>query len=278
MEMERTVLERDSLQHLTEEDAPSTYLEDLLEEIGTNKTPENLKEYAQMVGIGDSQEIYLLKEVAYWKGQATAYRTVIKDTHLERQMDEMMSDFPTMEKRQGFKSSSDSFLDLSDDAVLGKVPPQGIEIEEVILATYTTQGIHQYIKPLDKMPELFYRDAHRLIMESLLELNNFSELILLSKLREKGYLEAVGGAYSVNRMVKRAESNSALFNDYLDNLHQNYKRRQVLNITRELNQEAYDDSIMGQPDAKIEEGAARLYELLPFGKRVKAMAKTIFKR
>ena len=79
----------------------------------------------------------------------------------------------------------------------GRMPPQNLEAEQSVLGSLLIdkEAITKIADALN--PEEFYKDAHRIIYESMLELYAAKEPIdilgLTSKLEEKKQLETIGG-------------------------------------------------------------------------------------
>lgn len=95
--------------------------------------------------------------------------------------------------------------------MLDKIPPQNIDAEQSVLGAILLDREAVYAAMKLLRPEDFYRESHRLIYESMLELNesgNPVDLITLSEhLRQTGSLEKAGGvAYlaSLAEMVPTA--------------------------------------------------------------------------
>src|SRR6056297_2611519 len=79
----------------------------------------------------------------------------------------------------------------------GKIPPQSVDLEEVVLGAMMIdkKGVDEVIDILH--PDVFYKDAHRYIYESIFKLFESSEpidlLTVSSQLKKDGRLESIGG-------------------------------------------------------------------------------------
>jgi replicative DNA helicase len=80
---------------------------------------------------------------------------------------------------------------------LDRVPPQSIEAEQAVLGAIMLDkevifSLTEFVRPGD-----FYKEAHRIVFESLLALNDHGDPVdlvtLVEELRQKGNLEKVGG-------------------------------------------------------------------------------------
>lgn len=92
-----------------------------------------------------------------------------------------------------------------DDSLLTKIPPQSIEAEQAVLGAILldNEAFHQIIEVLDGYD--FYRDAHRKIFTSMIELYNKNEpsdlITLTENLTQKKQLDDVGGASYLSSLV-----------------------------------------------------------------------------
>ncbi len=91
------------------------------------------------------------------------------------------------------------------DLTLEKVPPQSIEAEMAVLGSMLIEedAIATAIEILDS--DFFYRDSHKNIFATILELfdaNNAVDLVtLVEALRKKGILEEIGGAAYITNLT-----------------------------------------------------------------------------
>lgn len=86
-----------------------------------------------------------------------------------------------------------------------RLPPQNIEAEESLLGSIMLDK-DAIVKIADQIePGDFYKDAHRLVYEAMLDLYEHRDpidvLSLSNKLKEKKQLEAVGGSTNLTRLV-----------------------------------------------------------------------------
>jgi len=100
---------------------------------------------------------------------------------------------------------ADSRLQIQKDPSLHHVPPQSLEAEESILSAILIDNSTLF-DILDILtPENFYKAAHQKIFAAITELfskNEPADLVTLANiLREKGELEAIGGAASLAALV-----------------------------------------------------------------------------
>lgn len=96
-------------------------------------------------------------------------------------------------------------MKVQDNFVFSRVPPQSIEAEQAVLGAILLENevLHQVIEILDESD--FYREAHRKIFASIIELynkNEPSDLITLTEiLTQKKHLEEIGGPSYLSSLV-----------------------------------------------------------------------------
>ena len=145
--------------------------------------------------------------------------------------------------RLGNKQRPIANIDL--DTRLGKLPPQAPELEEAVLGALMLEkdALSQVIEILK--PSIFYKDAHQEIYAAIKELFEDSEpvdiLTVTNKLRKKGKLETVGGAYFIASLTSRVNS-SANIEYHARIITEMAIKRELIKISSEIQQEAYDDS------------------------------------
>ncbi|MEQ8337936.1 MAG: replicative DNA helicase [Cyclobacteriaceae bacterium] len=129
---------------------------------------------------------------------------------------------------------------------LGKLPPQAIEVEEAILGALMLErdALTNVIEIL--RPESFYKDANRVIFESIVQLFNNSEPVdiktVVHQLRKNGQLELVGGAYYVSELTTKVNS-AANIEYHARIVAEQSIKRELIRISSEIQQDAYEDTI-----------------------------------
>lgn len=131
--------------------------------------------------------------------------------------------------------------------ITGKLPPQAIDLEEVVLGAILIEkeaidAIVDIIKP-----ETFYKDKNRIIyyaIQSLMFNSEPIDLITVSnQLRESGELEKIGGLYYLTGLTDRVASSS--------NIEFHARKLQELYIKREMISSSYsliDDCFKTETD------------------------------
>ena len=127
----------------------------------------------------------------------------------------------------------------------GKVPPQAVDMEEAVLgaAMLEHKGM---IAIADKLiPEVFYKEAHQLIYQAMMDLFIDNEpidiLTVTNKLKNKGELELVGGAYYISEITSRV-STSANIEYHSRVILQKYASREAIRISSEITRESFEDT------------------------------------
>ena len=135
-------------------------------------------------------------------------------------------------------------VDLST-MVYGKVPPQSRELEEAVMgAIMLEKGAFDVVIEILKA-ECFYVDAHQRIFRAMQGLANKSQpidiLTVVEELRFREELEMVGGPYYVTRLTNSVVS-SANIEAHARIILQKFIQRELIRISGEIIQEAYEDS------------------------------------
>lgn len=135
-------------------------------------------------------------------------------------------------------------VDLST-MVYGKVPPQSKELEEAVLgAIMLEKGAFDVVIEILKA-ECFYVDAHQRIFRAIQGLANKSQpidiLTVVEELRFREELEMIGGPYYVTKLTNSVVS-SANIEAHARIILQKFIQRELIRISGEIIQEAYEDS------------------------------------
>ena len=144
----------------------------------------------------------------------------------------------------------------------GKIPPQAVDLEEVVLGAMMIdkKGVDEVIDILH--PEVFYKDAHRFIYESIFKLFESSEpvdlLTVSSQLKKEGHLEAVGGDFYLIKLTQKVAS-SAHIEFHARIILQKYIQRSLIKISNEIIEEAYEEST--DVFDLLDEAESKLYEV-----------------
>lgn len=135
-------------------------------------------------------------------------------------------------------------MDLST-MVYGKVPPQAKDLEEAVLGAIMLPGdaIDTAIGMIT--PESFYVESHQRIYRAMLDLNARSQTIdiltVVNQLKTSEELELVGGSYFVTRLTNSVV-NAVGTETHCRIIQQKFIQRELIRISGEIIQEAYEDS------------------------------------
>lgn len=128
---------------------------------------------------------------------------------------------------------------------LGKLPPQALELEEVVLGALMLEksALTAVIDILK--PEIFYKEAHIKIYESMVMLFNKSEpvdlMTVTDQLRKNGTLEIAGGAYYIAKLTGRVNSTANIESHARIIIEQSIKR-ELIRISAEMQEDAFEDT------------------------------------
>ena len=104
-----------------------------------------------------------------------------------------------MKRVENLKSSSVSNIPPVFSMQKGKLPPQAVDLEEVVLGAMMIdkKGVDEVIDILQ--PEAFYKESHQLIFNAIISLFEKQEPIDIKtvsfQLKKDGNLNSVGGDY-----------------------------------------------------------------------------------
>ncbi len=151
-----------------------------------------------------------------------------------------MNDKPSTVKKTRTKSAGIGDLD-----GLGKVPPQSLELEEAVLgALMLEKNALSHVEDIIK-PESFYNDKHRKIYSAILDLSAASDpidlLTVVEKLKSKGELEQVGGAYAITLLTRRVSSAAHII-AHARIIAEKAIKRALIEISSEVQFDAYEDT------------------------------------
>ncbi|MFD2542093.1 replicative DNA helicase [Lacinutrix gracilariae] len=127
----------------------------------------------------------------------------------------------------------------------GKIPPQALELEEVVLGAMMIdkKGVDEVIDILS--PEAFYKEAHQNIFEAIFQLFENSEpidlLTVSSQLKKSQKLDVSGGDFYLISLTQKVSS-SAHIEFHARIILQKYIQRSLIKISSEIIEDAYDET------------------------------------
>jgi replicative DNA helicase len=127
----------------------------------------------------------------------------------------------------------------------GRVPPQAVDLEEVVLGAMMLEkeAVNAIIEILS--PDAFYKETHQKIFSAIQELFASSEpvdiLTVTNRLKSNGYLDLVGGAYSISQLTNRVVS-AANVEFHARILLQKHIQRELIRISTDIINKAYEDT------------------------------------
>ena len=125
-----------------------------------------------------------------------------------------------------------------------KIPPQAIDIEQVVLGAMLIDSNCLTISMSKLFPEVFYKDSHSLIFQAIERLYDkglpIDILTVKDQLIKDGCLEDAGGVYYLTEITKQVISGANIeFHTVL--LCEYYLKRQAINITGNANNDLYNN-------------------------------------
>lgn len=139
-------------------------------------------------------------------------------------------------------NKTDKITKLSD---YGKIPPQAIDLEMAVLGAVMLEKNAIYMVSSFLTSEMFYNDAHKTIYQAVIDLQligvAIDVLTVTEQLRKKQDIDTVGGEYYLSRLMAKVSS-AAHIDEHARIIEQKYLQREVIRITSEFNQSAYDSA------------------------------------
>lgn len=127
----------------------------------------------------------------------------------------------------------------------GRVLPQAVDLEEVILGALMLEqnALNTVIDIIQ--PDSFYKEAHRYIFEAIQSLFSRSSpidlLTVIEELKKQSKLELVGGAYYITYLTNRVVS-SANIEYHARIVAQKYIQRRLIEISTEIINDSFEES------------------------------------
>ncbi len=144
----------------------------------------------------------------------------------------------------------------------GKIPPQAIDLEEVVLGALMIdkKGVDEVIDILH--PEVFYKQAHQHIFEAIHNLFEDSQpvdlLTVSTQLKKQGKIELVGGEFYLIQLTQKVSS-SAHIEFHARIILQKYIQRSLIKISNEIIEDSYNEST--DVFDLLDNAEAKLYEV-----------------
>ena len=126
----------------------------------------------------------------------------------------------------------------------GKLPPQAVDLEEVVLGAMMIdkKGVDEVIDILN--PDVFYKEAHQFIFEAVVNLFQSSQpvdlLTVSAELKKAKRLDRVGGEFYLIQLTQKVSS-SAHIEFHARIILQKYIQRSLIKISSAIIEEAYDE-------------------------------------
>src|SRR5690606_339131 len=126
----------------------------------------------------------------------------------------------------------------------GKIPPQAVDLEEVVLGAMMIdkKGVDEIIDLLN--PDVFYREAHQHIFAAIYQLfktgQPIDSLTVASQLKKDGNLDIVGGEFYLIQLTQKVSSSTHIeFHARI--ILQKFIQRSLIKISNEIIEESYNE-------------------------------------
>jgi replicative DNA helicase len=144
----------------------------------------------------------------------------------------------------------------------GRVPPQAIDLEEAVLGAIMLEK-DAVIAVLDILkPESFYKEAHKKIYQSIIDLSMNQQpidiLTVTEELKKRDQLNEIGGALYITQLTSRVAS-AAHLEYHARIVAQKYIQRELIRVSSEIQAHAYDETY--DVDELLDYSEAQLFEI-----------------
>lgn len=144
----------------------------------------------------------------------------------------------------------------------GKVPPQAIELEELVLGALMVQKDALSLVDEILKPEHFYKDAHKEIYTAIVNLNSKQEPIdiftVVEQLRKNGKLEEIGGPYYITTLTDKVGS-AAHIEFHAKIIVQKHIARELIRVASTIETKVFSEE--NDIDELMQEAEGMLFEI-----------------
>lgn len=145
---------------------------------------------------------------------------------------------------------------------MGRLQPQAVELEEAVLGALMLEK-DAFSEVCDILkPESFYKPAHKLIYEAIVDLAHklqpIDMLTVIERLRNNGTLEEAGGEYQIATLTNKVNS-AANIEFHAKIVAQKHLARELIRFASQVQASAYDDTY--DIDHLMEQTESNLFEI-----------------
>jgi replicative DNA helicase len=144
-----------------------------------------------------------------------------------------------------FSNKSTKLIPRDISESLGKLPPQALDLEEVVLGAIMLEknalnAVVEFLKP-----EHFYLEVHKEIYTAIVELFKSTEPVdmrtVVNQLRKSGKIELVGGAYYIAELTAKVSS-AANIEYHARVIMEMAIKRELIQVASQIQSDAYEDT------------------------------------
>ncbi|MFW5977458.1 MAG: DnaB-like helicase C-terminal domain-containing protein [Candidatus Nanoarchaeia archaeon] len=179
------------------------------------------------------------------EGKVSTLSQQIKDLKIERKKlrNELKKEKDELLRTRRSIKTAKTEDDLLFEKQFGKIPPQEIELEEIVLASCLKHPelMQNFSQPYFNL--MFYQDKNKKIHSALIDIKSKpNKTKVVKKLYDKENLDTVGGAYHIEELMRKEEitSDPQLIKEYVDKIEQAYLAREVIIFASKVQTEVHD--------------------------------------
>lgn len=133
---------------------------------------------------------------------------------------------------------------VTTDTDIGKVPPQALDLEEVVLGALMVEENSYDLISLILKPDMFYVEAHKKIYEAIVNIHNkngkVDTLTVTNYLRQKKILDDIGGPAYISTLTHRVGT-AAHIVYHSRIVQQKYIQRELIKLCAKYTHDCYED-------------------------------------
>lgn len=133
-----------------------------------------------------------------------------------------------------------------DNLVYGRIPPQNIEVEKVILGAILIEKGAFDLASENITEQCFYSEGHQMIFAAMKEVSSQNKVVELhtvfETLHKKGQLDLIGGAFYLTSLTNSVVSTAAL-EQHCKIILEKFMKRELIKVGAEMVNGGYDDSV-----------------------------------
>jgi|GEM_PF-2718834 len=148
----------------------------------------------------------------------------------------------------------------------GKIPPQATELEQIVLGSALKSGrlVEDFSQPYLHL--MLYKDAHQQIHQAMMKVRGKITIEkVVDKFRATRFdVGQVGGEAYLMQLLEKGIDDEKLLKEYFEIIENKYLRREVIRITSQIQNEAYEDKEIDSISEWVRSKALEFLDIMPY--------------